>query len=190
MLGSPAILNLQTTIQQTLQTYRTQIVVASSQRQAGASTIALSLARQLTENGNSVLLIDADLHNPSLANQLGLTTRLSWTQAIEEGRPTNQLIVKQKNSGLSLLPLVKPKDGYHQGESIYDSLATISNPLAWIYDYVVIDVGPVGQYLANSSKAKIRAASTLLVTDSSQLGGKTNRITNMRSYAFSALTMF
>ena len=106
LLGSPAMLNLENNIRQSLQTYRTQIVVASTQRNAGASTVALSLARQLIQNDHSVLLIDADLENPSLANQLGLTTPMSWTQAIHDGRPTNQLIIKErKNSGLSLLPL-------------------------------------------------------------------------------------
>lgn len=166
LLGNPAMLNLETNIKKSLQTYRTQIVVTSSCRQAGASTVALSLARQLAENNSTVLLIDADLDNPSLAHQLGLTTQLSWTAAINDGRPTNQLIVKQKNSGLSLLPLIKPQAGYDT--NMYDILATISNPLAWIYDYVVIDVGPADQYLAYSSRAKIRAASTLLVSDCSR----------------------
>ena len=112
-------------------------------------------------------MIDANLENPDLANLLGLTMPLSWTQALNDGRPTNQLIVNQKSGGLSLLPLAK-LEAHQIGENIYDQLATISNPLAWIYDYVVIDVGTVEQYIANSSKSKIRAASTLLVTDSSQ----------------------
>ena len=168
LLGSPALLNLENNIRQSLQTYRTQIVVTSTQRHVGASTIALSLARQLAERDNTVLVIDADLNNPSMANQLGLTTQLSWTQAIQDGRPTNQLIVKQKNSGVSLLPLIQPEGGIGESDTIFDNLATISNPLAWIYDFVVIDVGPASQYLAHSSRAKIRAATTLLVSDSSQ----------------------
>ena len=169
LLGSPAMINLENNIRQSLQTYRTQIVVSSAQRNAGASTVAVSLARQLVENDHSVLLIDADLENPSLANQLGLTTPMSWTQAIHDGRPTNQLIIKERNAGLSLLPLAKPESSFSTTEKIFDNLATISNPLAWIYDFVVIDVGPVSQYLAHSSNAKIRAASTLLVSDCSQL---------------------
>ena len=166
LLGSPAMLNLVTTIQQTLQTYRTQIVVASAEKNAGASTVALSLARELADQNQSVLLIDANLENPDLANQLGLTTQLSWTQAIDDGRPTNQLIIQQKSGGMSLLPLAM-LESHRIPSNLFDQLATISNPLAWIYDYVVIDVGTVNQYIANSSKSKIRAASTLLVSDSS-----------------------
>ena len=45
LLGSPAMLNLVTTIQQSLQAYRTQIVVTSVEQKAGASTVALSLGQ-------------------------------------------------------------------------------------------------------------------------------------------------
>jgi Mrp family chromosome partitioning ATPase len=52
------------------------LLVTSAQGQDGKSTIALNLATALAERGQrNVLLIEGDLHHPSLTHRLGLPNR-------------------------------------------------------------------------------------------------------------------
>ncbi len=69
------------------------VVITSSMPKDGKSTIAMSLAATLSEQGQrTVLLIEADLDRPTLAKSLGLRPRPGLAECLEDGlAPLSQL---------------------------------------------------------------------------------------------------
>jgi capsular exopolysaccharide synthesis family protein len=62
------------------------LLITSPLPNDGKSTISLNLASALAERGKrSVLLIGADLHQPTLAKQLGLPDRSGLAECLEDG---------------------------------------------------------------------------------------------------------
>ena len=82
------------------------LLITSSQANEGKTTTTANMAVSLTQMGANVLLIDADMHRPSLhkmfnvENSQGLSTFLAG----EVGEfDTNDLIKQDQQSGISLL---------------------------------------------------------------------------------------
>ena len=57
---------------------------------SGKSTIAINLAESLSNSGSRVLLVDADLENPSLAIMLGLDRPVQDVSDVIEREPSSQ----------------------------------------------------------------------------------------------------
>ncbi len=163
LLGSPAILNLETNVRNFLSHELNQILITTARRGDGATTVAIALARQLAAGGSRVLLIDADIANPMLAHRMGLVHQKSWIQTISNRSAANDLLVTQNATPISLLPLspIASKVGWPR--KIYDQFSGMANQLSRHFDVVLIDVGPVSQLIDESSSPKIRTAATLLV---------------------------
>src|SRR4030095_10071781 len=82
------------------------LLITSSQANEGKTTTTVNMAASLTQMGANVLLIDADMHRPSLhkmfdvENVQGLSTILAG----EVGKfDANDLITRDQQSGISLL---------------------------------------------------------------------------------------
>ncbi|MBE9028804.1 polysaccharide biosynthesis tyrosine autokinase [filamentous cyanobacterium LEGE 11480] len=116
------------------------LVITSALAKEGKSTIVANLAQTLGQLGDRVLVIDADLHNPSqhliwdIRNDLGLSNFLSKNQE----KPT----VIAASSNVDILPA---------GISREDPLTLISslqmewliNDLSQQYDWVLVDAPPL-----------------------------------------------
>jgi non-specific protein-tyrosine kinase len=61
------------------------VVVASASRGEGKSFIAANLAVVMAQSGERVILVDADLRNPSLHNLFGLSNQTGFTNLILNG---------------------------------------------------------------------------------------------------------
>lgn len=83
------------------------IVVTSAVASEGKSTVAANLARAMAFNGQSVVLIEADLRRPSLGRDLQIGPETGGlTEALMRRRPASQLLVQldPRLPGLSVLP--------------------------------------------------------------------------------------
>ncbi len=144
------------------------LLVTSTVPGEGKSTTALSLAQNFTQLGKRVLLIDADLRNPSMHRTLGL----------------------ENDKGLSncLAGAAKPQDVIHAQQELLDVMTSgplppnpaelLSGPkmLALLtvavskYDQVIID-GPPTMGIADAPLLSHIAKGTLLIVDA----GRTRR---------------
>lgn len=81
------------------------LAISGQSRGEGRSTIALALARAAAEAGASVALIDADLHQPSLATHLQVETPASWLETIARQEPLEEAAIRSLEDSLTLFPL-------------------------------------------------------------------------------------
>ena len=121
------------------------LLVTSTQKGEGKSTTAISLARDLAKLDRKVLLIDADLRDPSMQKILGRALDAGLSDILA-GRTKlkdfGKLVVQDTNSGLAVMMAgtVPP----NPAELLYGPrMAELIQAALSKYDHVVIDGPPV-----------------------------------------------
>ncbi|WP_240539192.1 polysaccharide biosynthesis tyrosine autokinase [Bifidobacterium sp. SO1] len=118
------------------------IVVTSSSPHEGKTTICTNLAAAFAESGAMVLLIDADVRNPSVSSHLGLEGTVGLTHLVT-GRVTSQdAFQKYWKPNLHILPAGTQT----MNPSILlnsRAMKHLIKQVSGIYDYVIIDTTPM-----------------------------------------------
>lgn len=117
------------------------IVTVSCRRGDGGTTMTLLMARQLSTQGARVVLVDADLDEPALADCLGVAVEVDWQWAWREKLPLEEALVESLADGMALLPLRKTASA--DARQAIPALNHIVTELAQRYDVVCIDGGPL-----------------------------------------------
>lgn len=120
------------------------ILVTSALQDEGKSGLAINLAISLVQAGNKVLLIDADMRNPSLHRYLrlkmdtglGLSTLLTG-----EVKVGDCLITTEQGIDVIAGGLIPPNPTELIGS---DAMRELLQVAARQYDYVICDTPPVG----------------------------------------------
>jgi protein-tyrosine kinase len=123
---------------------RTAIMVTSSNSGEGKSLTAINLAISLAQEvTHSVLLIDADLRRPSIAEYLGITAETGLAECLRDGVNVSSAIIDTNVPKLSILPA---------GKSVTNPVELLSSPkmksllpeLKRLYPerYIIIDTPP------------------------------------------------
>lgn len=136
--------------------------ITSPLPQDGKSTVALNLATALSEGGRrTVLLIEADLHRPTLIEHLGLEKRVGLAECLEGTLNPISVLRRLEPLGWYLLPAGEPRSNpteLLQTEAFAGVLQTLSPH----FDWVVIDSPPVIPLTDALSLAR-QADATLLI---------------------------
>jgi capsular exopolysaccharide synthesis family protein len=117
--------------------------ITSPLPQDGKSTIALNLATALAEGGKrTVLLIEADLHRPTLTEQLGLEKRAGLADCLEGS--VNPVSALRRIEPLSwyLLPAGEPRSDPTELLQT-EAFAGVLQKLSPHFDWILIDSPPV-----------------------------------------------
>ena len=110
----------------------------------GKSTIAANLAALLSHAGSRVLLIDADLRNPSLSRLLTPDAKAGLVGLIEGQGAIPDLVWTEPNSNLSMLPAGAGTRTPHTAELLGSNrLKAFIEAARAHYDYVVVDLPPL-----------------------------------------------
>ncbi len=118
------------------------IVVSSSVPGEGKTTTAINLAVALADDGSRVLLIDADLRRPSVAEYLGLESGAGLTTVLIGKADVEDVVQPWGDSSLDVLAAgqIPPNPSELLGST---AMRTLIRRLAERYDTVVIDSPPV-----------------------------------------------
>lgn len=129
----------------------------------GKSTIALNLATALSEKGQrSVLLVDADLHQSSLARQLGIPTGPGLAECLESGLSPMSAVRRLEPLGWYFLSCGNPHS--HPTELLQgEVLPGVLQELYEYFDWILIDSPPVIPLTDALSLARRTDASLLVV---------------------------
>ncbi len=139
------------------------IVITSPVPQDGKSTIALNLATTLASSGkHTVLLMETDLHHPTVAKSLGLEPRQGIAECLEDGIELSSVIRKLRPLGWHLLQAGTARGNpteLLQGDGFTRALRTLSAT----FDWIVMDAPPVGPLTDAVSLSRLADATLLVV---------------------------
>jgi len=124
------------------------VQVTSAEPGAGKSTVAAMLARSLAQCGKKVLLVDADLRNPSLARRFRIAAEPGLVGSLGGQAGDVETIVQTAVPNLSVLPAGKFRSGLDteltsngmfeaclaRWRLSYDIVLLDSPPLLWVAD--------------------------------------------------------
>ena len=123
------------------------IGVTSAQPGDGKSTISLNLAYSLAELGKKVLLIDADMRRSSIHDKTGIARAPGLSNLMSNSNSIASAVRTYKSStddtNFDILPSGDPA---HNPSELLNSkrMATLLETLATAYDFIVLDLPPIG----------------------------------------------
>ncbi len=127
------------------------MLVTSAKPGEGRSSVAIGIALAAGSAGIRVALVDADLDEPTLADDLRLELEHGWLDTFRNGMSIKEIAVHAVEDAVTLIPLVGC-DSSHPASA--DEVAQLIETLRDRFDLVVID-GPSG----NSANLQPFAAS-------------------------------
>jgi polysaccharide biosynthesis transport protein len=118
------------------------IVISSSIAGEGKSTIAINLAVSLADTGARVILVDADLRRPSLADYIGIEGRVGLTTVLIGRATVDDVIQPMGKTTLDLLPAgqIPPNPSELLGSP---AMGRLLDRLSASYDMVLLDSPPL-----------------------------------------------
>jgi len=137
------------------------IVVSSSIPGEGKSTTAVNLAVSMADAGLRVLLVDADLRRPSVAEYLGLEGGVGLTTVLIGRAEIEDVVQPWQQSSLDVLPAgqIPPNPSELLGSK---AMASLLARLSATYDMVLLDSPPLLPVTDAAILSKI-AGGTLVV---------------------------
>ncbi|MGD9645631.1 MAG: AAA family ATPase [Pirellulales bacterium] len=120
---------------------RRVLAIAPAQRGSGATTLSLTLALALAEQGVRAALVDGDWDDPQVSTRLGLAPQVGWDDLDESQLDPSGVLIESTSDGLVLLPCRQPLITaladlpYHAARMV--------RTLRSNYDLVLVDTGPV-----------------------------------------------
>lgn len=148
------------------------LLITSPSPQDGKSTVALNLAVVLAEMGKRrVLLVEADLHHPTVIKRLCLGYRTATGLADCLEGEADPFAVIQRIEPLEIYWLPAGTPCIHPTELLQsDALPGIMQAVRKHFDWVVVDAPPV-QPLSDALLLRQRTDATLLVVRSGRTAG-------------------
>jgi len=117
------------------------IAVTSSVAGEGKTTTAVNLALAYVESGHRVVLVDADLRRPAVANLLGLENAVGLTSVMVEAVSMEEAVISTP-SGLDVL--TAGEQAPNPAELLASQrMRVLLEELRMEYDLVVVDTAPV-----------------------------------------------
>jgi len=118
------------------------IVISSSIPGEGKTTIAINLAVSLADTGARVILVDADLRQPSLAKYVNIEGQVGLTTVLIGRADVEDVVQPLGTTGLDLLPAgqVPPNPSELLGSA---AMASLLERLSTSYDMVLLDSPPL-----------------------------------------------
>lgn len=140
------------------------IAITSALPGEGTTTLAANYANMLSKFGARTLLVDANVHRPSLSNTLGCTDLPGIVQVIEGTAPLREALRRLPTTGLDFLPCPilhgqeYPNDIFFRAGS-----AKIFTAMRQYYDYVILDLPALST--AVDTKAILKSIDSLVLVE-------------------------
>ena len=119
-----------------------RILIASAVRGDGKSLMSANLAVTLASQGERTLLVDGDLHKPTLHQLMGIRERRGFTDWCDQGASIAEYMLREQRTPLWFLPAGKAVDQpitSIQSPATSELLSKLGN---W-FDWIIIDSPPL-----------------------------------------------
>lgn len=143
----------------------------------GKTTISASLAQLLALAGNKVVLVDADIRNPSLTKSLAPTATEGLLDVVLGKADLDSAILRDPDTQLAFLPTVVPSREAQSSEFLSSSaMAKTIDALRDRFDWIVVDLSPLTPVIDVRSTSRLIDAYVLVIE-----WGRTDRDTIVQS---------
>jgi succinoglycan biosynthesis transport protein ExoP len=130
----------------------------------GKTTISASFAQILAQGGSKVVLVDADLRNPSLTRSLTPTATRGLIEVVLDNLDLDSAIVMDPVTKLAFLPAVIPSRIAQTSEILSSpAMAKVIERLRERFDWIVVDLSPLAPVIDVRSTARFIDAYVLIV---------------------------
>jgi Mrp family chromosome partitioning ATPase len=119
------------------------LAVTSIRAGVGRSTVAMCLARIAAEAGLKVALVDADLANPTLADQLNLEFPNGWEEAIADRMPLDEAAIQSVEDGITVFPFSANNSSLNLATD-HPKVREMLLKIAHSFDLVILDCNQLG----------------------------------------------
>jgi succinoglycan biosynthesis transport protein ExoP len=137
------------------------IGVTSTLSHEGKSTIASNFAQILTHGGKKVILVDADLRNPTLSRELSLDARTGLVDVLSGSVALDEVMLRDESTGLMFLPSMSATRITQTSEYLSShEFSDLIKDLRSRFDYVVVDFPPLSPVV--DARAAARAIDSLI----------------------------
>lgn len=120
------------------------IGVVSTLPGEGKSTISVNLAQLLAQSGKTIL-IDSDLRNPGATRSIAQHAEAGLLEVLMEERSYRDFLLYDDTTGLDFLPAVVRRRVTHSADLLSSTrMAELLRVLAQDYDYILLDLPPIG----------------------------------------------
>ena len=140
-----AIRSLKVTIDLNNQGMTNVIGLTSCFSTEGKSTVASGLATLIAQSGGHVVLVDADVRNPSISRAFAPKARVGFLDVVAGRIPLADAIRRDAGTGLDFLPTVRNDSDFVDASETLASPAAkaLFTSLKMQYDYVIVDLAPI-----------------------------------------------
>jgi polysaccharide biosynthesis transport protein len=122
----------------------------------GKSTVASNLAELIAHSGKRVILLDADLRNPTLTRALAPDAKAGLLEVLNEKLGLKDAVCFDDQTGLSFLPTRLRSRLVHTNEVLAsDRFSNLIDGLRDAYDYIILDLPPLAPVVDVRATAKI-----------------------------------
>lgn len=136
----------------------------SSMPREGKSTISLNFAELLALQGNRVILIDADLRRAGLTQLTGQQPRAGLGEVLLNQAQFTDVLMSDPEGNVSIVPATVKKSFFMSSDLISSpAMKALLAKLSALYDYVIVDLPPIGPVVDGRAAASLLDATVLIV---------------------------
>jgi Mrp family chromosome partitioning ATPase/capsular polysaccharide biosynthesis protein len=119
------------------------IMITGSTRSEGKSTVALNLAAVLASAGHKVMLVEADLHRPSLAGAIGVRAKTGTAGVLTGEVELEDALITVDGLGENLSVLLVESSALNLPDGLLAGAEDLVGRAKAMADYVIFDAPPV-----------------------------------------------
>ncbi|MGY3508923.1 polysaccharide biosynthesis tyrosine autokinase [Bradyrhizobium lupini] len=120
------------------------IAITSTLPNEGKSTVSTNFAQLIAHSGARVILLDADLRNPSLSRAMAPAATVGLIDVVAGRKKLDEVLITDAGAGLAFLPAGATSKLIHTNDLLAsDAMVELVASLRKIYDYVVLDLPPM-----------------------------------------------
>jgi len=151
-----------------------RILIASAQHGEGRTSITLNLACALARAQRKVLVIDTDLHHPSLIRFMGLSVDVGLSDALRKGLPAGLAVVRIQPFGFDILPTREQVKNPAEllSSASFGEMLTLFEP---DYDFILFDSPPLLGVADSSLLVRHTDAAVLVIRSGKTTSGQIGR---------------
>ncbi len=144
IIQSESVRILRTSVLQRLDTSRSRtILITSAGPRAGKTTVAIMLAKSFAATGKEVLLVDADLRCPRIAQYMDISNEPGLARLLAAEATDAEAIIATDTPHLSVLPGSRVRDGAGAESLANGVMLAALNRWREQYDLVLLDTCPI-----------------------------------------------